>query len=238
MPIFIRQNTPLPPFIPLPRFIVKSELSINAKLLYGFLLNRTQLSQRSKWENEDGHIFVIYTIRQMAEDLDRSERTVQNALNELDAAGLIQRVRQGRNKANRIFVMFPDMVQLSASPDSRFCVPDMQDSADSVVQDLPASNIKQENKEDSKKEKGNRTHRRFGEYQNVFLTDDQLKCLQSDFPSQYESYIQRLSVYMETNGRQYANHEATIRKWITEDDRTTSGKHYDYNHKYEQGECL
>ena len=99
MPIFIRQNTPLPPFIPLPRFIVKSELSINAKLLYGFLLNRTQLSQRSKWENEDGHVFVIYTIRQMAEDLDRSERTVQNALNELDAAGLIQRVRQGRNKA-------------------------------------------------------------------------------------------------------------------------------------------
>ena len=206
----------------------------NAKLLYGFLLNRTQLSQRSKWENEDGHIFVIYTIRQMAEDLDRSERTVQNALNELDASGLIQRVRQGRNKANRIFVMLPDMVQLSASPDSRFCVPDMQDSADSVVQDLPASNIKQENKEESEKEKGNRTHRRFGEYQNVFLTDDQFKGLQSDFPSQYESYIQRLSVYMETNGRQHANHEATIRKWITEDDRTVSGKHYEY----EQGECL
>ena len=43
-------------------------------------LNRTMLSQKNGWESEDGNVYVIYTIRQMANDLDRSERTVKTAL--------------------------------------------------------------------------------------------------------------------------------------------------------------
>ena len=39
----------MPPFIPLPRFMLAGEYSINAKLLYGLLLNRTTLSQKSGW---------------------------------------------------------------------------------------------------------------------------------------------------------------------------------------------
>ena len=56
--------------------MVVSEHSINAKLLYGFLLNRTMLSQKSGWVSEDGNVYVIYTIKQIADDLDRSERSV------------------------------------------------------------------------------------------------------------------------------------------------------------------
>ena len=92
----------MPPFIPLPRFMLAGEYSINAKLLYGLLLNRTMLSQKSGWVSEDGNVYVIYTIKQMANDLDRSERTVKTALRELENAGLITRVRQGWNQANRI----------------------------------------------------------------------------------------------------------------------------------------
>ena len=56
--------------------MLAGEYSINAKLLYGFLLNRTMLSQKSGWVSEDGNVYVIYTIKQIADDLDRSERTV------------------------------------------------------------------------------------------------------------------------------------------------------------------
>ena len=56
--------------------MLAGEYSINAKLLYGPLLNRTTLSQKSGWVSEDGNVYVIYTIKQMANDLDRSERTV------------------------------------------------------------------------------------------------------------------------------------------------------------------
>ena len=54
--------------MPLPRFILRSEYSINAKLLYALLLGRTQLSQKSGWVSEDENVYVIYTIRQMAND--------------------------------------------------------------------------------------------------------------------------------------------------------------------------
>ena len=84
--------------------MLAGEYSINAKLLYGLLLNRTTLSQKSGWVSEDGNVYVIYTIKQMADDLDRSERTVKTALRELENAGLITRVRQGWNQANRIFL--------------------------------------------------------------------------------------------------------------------------------------
>ena len=78
------------------------------------LLNRTTLSQKSGWVSEDGNVYVIYTIKQMADDLDRSERTVKTALRELENAGLITRVRQGWNQANRIFLQIPDRVQVSS----------------------------------------------------------------------------------------------------------------------------
>lgn len=86
---------------------------MNAKMLYGLLLSRTQLSQKSGWVSEDGNVYVIYPIRQLTNDLNRSEKTVKNALNELKNAELLSRVRQGWNKANRIYLQFPDMVQIS-----------------------------------------------------------------------------------------------------------------------------
>ena len=98
--------------------MLAGEYSINAKLLYGLLLNRTTLSQKSGWVSEDGNVYVIYTIKQMANDLDRSERTVKTALRELENAGLITRVRQGWNQANRIFLQIPDRVQVSSRPEA------------------------------------------------------------------------------------------------------------------------
>lgn len=101
--------------------MLAGEYSINAKLLYGLLLNRTTLSQKSGWVSEDGDVYVIYTIKQMANDLDRSERTVKTALRELENAELITRVRQGWNQANRIFLQIPDRVQISSRPEGNTC---------------------------------------------------------------------------------------------------------------------
>ncbi|WP_407926652.1 replication initiator protein A [Butyricicoccus faecihominis] len=43
--------------------MLAGEYSINAKLLYGLLLNRTMLSQKNVWVSEDGNVYVIYTIK-------------------------------------------------------------------------------------------------------------------------------------------------------------------------------
>ena len=80
------------------------------------------------------------TIKQMANDLDRSERTVKTALRELENAGLITRVRQGWNQANRIFLQIPDRVQVSSRPEGNICPMDVQDSSPCMGQKLPTSN--------------------------------------------------------------------------------------------------
>ena len=227
----------LPPFIPLPRFMLTGEYSINAKLLYGMLLNRTMLSQKNGWESEDGNVNVIYTIKQMANDLDRSERTVKTALRELENAGLIVRVRQGWNQANRIFLQISDGVQFSSRPEGNICLMDGQDSSPCMGQELPTSNTEQEYNKKNQTERRESTRHRFGEFQNVFLSDEEISALQTDFPNLYDEYIQRLSRYMAANGRHYASHYAVIRKWIDEDNRGKSAKNYTYD-EYNEGECL
>lgn len=57
----------------------------------------------------------------------------------------------------------------------------------------------------------------FGKYQNVFFSDGQLEELKRDFPADWEQRIERLSEYMESSGKQYRNHLATIRMWAKEE---------------------
>ena len=140
--------------------MVVSEHSINAKLLYALLLNRTMLSQKSGWVSEDGNVYVIYTIKQMANDLNRSERTVKTALCELENAGLLTRVRQGLTKANRLFLQIPDGVQLSSPLMGKGCLSEVQKTAPLDGQKLPTSNTNTEYKEQSKTERVESTRRR------------------------------------------------------------------------------
>ena len=72
------------------------------------------------------------------------------------------------------------------------------------------NNIKRANSES----KDNRTA--YGSYQNVFLTAEELSALQSEVPH-YQEYIEKLSRYMASSGKQYANHAATIRSWALQD---------------------
>ncbi len=234
---YFTKDTALPPFIPLPRFLLQGEYSINAKLLYGLILNRTMLSRKSGWYAENGAVYVIYTIRQMANDLNRSERTVKTALAELENAGLIQRVRQGWNRANHIFLKLPEQVQLSSPPEGNPCPMDGQETSSCIVQTLPTSNT-DTSKKNLPKTENRESALRLGEYQNVFLSDEQLRELQGAYPGKWEEYIGRLSRYMEIHKKQYANHYATLKSWLQEDAAKAPATKYDYYYHFEEGECL
>lgn len=55
-------------------------------------------------------------------------------------------------------------------------------------------------------------HLTFGEYRNVFLTEKEYKRLKSDF-SGLDDLIEQLSAYIQSTGRKYADHAATLRIW-------------------------
>ena len=89
------QTPPLPIYLPYPRFLLKMEISQTAKLLYSLLLDRSTLSQKNKWQDDEGRIYIIYPIAEIAEILDKGSTTIKGALNELDTAGLLERERGG-----------------------------------------------------------------------------------------------------------------------------------------------
>ena len=59
---YIRADTRLPAYLPYPRFLLKMEISQTAKLLYSLLLDRSTLSQKNKWLDDEGRIYIIYPI--------------------------------------------------------------------------------------------------------------------------------------------------------------------------------
>lgn len=82
-------------------------LSAGAKLLYGMLLNRMGLSARNGWQDNAGRVYIYYTIKEVCESVACGRNKAMRLLAELDTGkgiGLIERVKQGQGRPDRIFV--------------------------------------------------------------------------------------------------------------------------------------
>ena len=79
-------------------------LTVDAKILYGLLLDKMSESSKNNWIDEDGCVYIIYPVEDMLVDLNLSKRKTIDTLSELDEIGLIDRRRQGRGNPNMIYV--------------------------------------------------------------------------------------------------------------------------------------
>ena len=86
-----------------------------------------------------------------------------------------------------------------------------QCNADRIEEDKDKDKEKDIDKENKKK-----TRRKYGEYNNVLLSDEDMEKLQSEFPD-WQERIERLSSYIASKGTSYKNHLATIRNWARKD---------------------
>ena len=81
------------------------QLTAEAKILYGIMLDKLDLSVKNKWVDEKGRVYIIYTIEQIMEDMNCADQKATKLLDELEKkCGLIERKRQGLGKPNLIFV--------------------------------------------------------------------------------------------------------------------------------------
>lgn len=71
----------------------------------------------------------------------------------------------------------------------------------------------------------------YGQYRNVLLTPSEYGQLKNDYPIYFEQYINRLSEYMKSKGKSYANHYATICSWLKQDIKL-------HDYACEEGETL
>ena len=82
-------------------------LSTDAKLLYGMLLNRMSLSAKNGWHDDTGRVYIYFTVKEVCEAISCGRNKAMRLLAELDTSkgiGLIERVKQGQGKPDRIFV--------------------------------------------------------------------------------------------------------------------------------------
>lgn len=85
--------------------VVFKEVSADAKTLYGILLDRMNLSAKNGWLDENGRVYIIFTIEEIMSSLGCADQKATKLLNELESkCGLIERKRQGLGKPNLIYV--------------------------------------------------------------------------------------------------------------------------------------
>ena len=98
-------------FYRVPRLLIKDErfkeLSSDAKLLYGLMLDRMALSIKNGWFDEENRAYIHYTLDNIMEDLGCAREKCSKVIAELDSKkgiGLIEKKRQGLGKPDIIYV--------------------------------------------------------------------------------------------------------------------------------------
>ena len=209
---YLKPNMPLPQYLPYARFLLDTDLSHTAKLLYTLLLDRATLSQKNNWMDAQGRIYVVYPLSKLSKDLRYSLSSITRAFAELENAQLVERIRSEFSKPSRILLKVPHTTQNCAVTVCKNAEHDCAEMSSMIAQKCTPN---QRNKNDLKDNHLIRTtdaHLTFGEYRNVFLTEKEYKRLKADF-SGLDSLVEQLSVYIQSTGKKYADHAATLRIW-------------------------
>jgi hypothetical protein len=96
-------------FLRVPKILLQNDtfkgISAEAKLLYSILFDRTELSNRNGWRDDQDRVYIIFTIAEITESMNCGNKKAIQLLDELEhKAGLIERKRQGLGKPNLIYV--------------------------------------------------------------------------------------------------------------------------------------
>lgn len=80
------------------------KISTDAKMLYGLMLDRMALSEKNRWNDDNGRLYIYFTVDDIQESLGVARQKASLMLSELEKGGLILRERRGLGRPNRIYV--------------------------------------------------------------------------------------------------------------------------------------
>jgi hypothetical protein len=193
-----------------------------------------------------------YSTRGVAAICKEGVDSVNSTLRELEEYGYLtrsqKRLENGRmGEIEYVIYEMPD----GAVPDADFPgtgspYTENPDTAESCTENPREINKDRTSKERSsteiinKRESKRPVRHRYGQYQNVLLSDEEMEKMKNEFPNDYQSRIERLSEYMASTGKIYKNHLATIRSWARRDgQKPQEKKAYDHgNYQFSAGESL
>ncbi len=238
-------------FLKVPEILVDGEefkgLSAEAIILYSMLLKRTGMSFKNKWIDKEGRVFIYFTVEEIMRRRNISKPTAIKTLDELDSKkgiGLIERVRLGLGKPNIIYVkdfmsVFP--FKENDLQKSKNLTSEVKDfnlrSKENELQEVQNvnSNYIENNKSKYSKREYSFCENGLGTFQNVFLKDEDIGELQIKMAGELDNYIERLSTYLQSTGKTYKDHKATILSWFYKDQRSKKKSNIPTWEEYNKG---
>lgn len=108
---FYEQESDVFSFYRIPKLLFTDEcfqnLSVEAKVLYGLMLDRMSLSAKNGWFDKDKKVYIYFSVADVMRYLSCKKNKAIDTMKELDSdsgVGLIEKVRQGQGKPTRIYV--------------------------------------------------------------------------------------------------------------------------------------
>lgn len=93
------------------------EVSSDAKLLFCLIANKQAVDHKTKkdYVDEDGKFYIVYKRNNMVADIKRSKNKVVKLKEELKEAGLIEEVQVKGNKPNHLYVLPPNIENVTST---------------------------------------------------------------------------------------------------------------------------
>lgn len=108
---FYQQEADMYSFYRIPKKLFTDKrfrnLSTEAKVLYGLMLDRMSLSIKNQWVDEERKVYIYFSLDDVMELLNCKKNKAIDTMKELDSengVGLIEKIRQGQGKPSIIYV--------------------------------------------------------------------------------------------------------------------------------------
>lgn len=95
-------------FIPVPNKLLHNpeyfKISTNAKLIYILFIERLGLSKQNKFCNNNKEIYIVYCQKKLCEILNKTDKTIKKAIDELIKNKLIYKEKTGIGKVDKYYI--------------------------------------------------------------------------------------------------------------------------------------
>lgn len=196
-------------FFQLPKALIYEQkyksLSANAKILYSFLLERTNISLINEWIDKEGRVYIICELSEIELILNCSRGTANKSLKELEKINLVMKYRNGQGKANFLYVAKVDTTKDTLDIHIKFHKKELEFKKSKNYTSVDNTNVqdKEDNKKATKTSDNNRSikNRLLG-VQNLDCKETKYKDIDDDYKPLSEQK-KRVTVLFTVSNRQY-----------------------------------
>lgn len=119
---FYGQESEMHTFYRIPKLLFENpyfmDMTNDAKILYGLMLDRMSLSQKNKWLDDQNRAFILFSQTEAMDLLKCKKNKAISLFRELEEIGLVERRKQGQGNPDRLYLK--DFVERDMEKNQRF----------------------------------------------------------------------------------------------------------------------